>query len=134
MPPISALFRSSANSSEARAVTARSVRDSVLKTVGAAGLTVTLLFALAGPAQATDGTFNRAIGFGVNPTGSGGSFEVCTVAANCTVGTNGSAGGQFNDPRDVATDAVGDVYVSDFLNGRVQKFDSSDNLLAVIGS
>jgi hypothetical protein len=61
MPPTSGRFRSSARAGELRAVTARSVRRGMLKTLGAAALTVTFLFALAGPARATHGTFNRAI-------------------------------------------------------------------------
>jgi sugar lactone lactonase YvrE len=133
MPSISASVRCNANPSTARAVSVRSVRDGVLKTLGAAALTVTLGLALAGPAQATDGTFNRAIGFGVNPTGGGGSFEVCTMAANCAVGENGGASDEFNDPEGVATDAAGNIWVAETNGQRIQKLDPSGKFLLAIG-
>jgi hypothetical protein len=41
-----------------------------------AALAVVLLLALAAPALATDGAFNRAIGLNVNPTGAGESTSV----------------------------------------------------------
>ncbi|HEX2233917.1 MAG TPA: hypothetical protein VHG69_11210, partial [Thermoleophilaceae bacterium] len=37
-------------------------------------------------------------------------------------GAQGPAEGQFNQPRSVATDSAGNVYVADQLNARVQKF------------
>src|SRR2546423_1214878 len=90
-----------------------------IKAIGTMAAALCLVLGLAGPAQAADGTFNRAIGFGVNPSGSSGSSEVCTVAANCASGTNGSLGGEFNFPEGVATDAAGNIYVADTNNARV---------------
>jgi sugar lactone lactonase YvrE len=49
-------------------------------------------------------------------------------------GSLGSAPGQFNFPRHVVVDSQGDVWVSDQLNSRVQKFDEDGNLLLVLGS
>jgi hypothetical protein len=49
-------------------------------------------------------------------------------------GSSGSGNGQFNSPHGVAVDASGDVYVSDLLNARVEKFDSSGNFLTEWGS
>ncbi|MFI5372623.1 MAG: hypothetical protein ACHQ52_13790 [Candidatus Eisenbacteria bacterium] len=40
-------------------------------------------------------------------------------------GSNGSGEGQFNIPLGLATDAAGNVYVSDNGNNRVQKFGPS---------
>jgi sugar lactone lactonase YvrE len=103
------------------------------RTITTAVLALGLLFAIVGPAQATDGTFSRAIGFGVNPTGSGGSFEVCTVAANCAVGGNGAVGGEFNDVEGVATDAAGNIWVAETNGQRIQKLDPSGKFLLALG-
>lgn len=45
-------------------------------------------------------------------------------------GSQGSATGQFEEPADVAVDEVGNVYVADLGNKRVQKFDSKGRPLA----
>jgi DNA-binding beta-propeller fold protein YncE len=37
-------------------------------------------------------------------------------------GSNGTGDGQFRNPRGVATDAAGHVYVADHGNDRIQKF------------
>ena len=39
-------------------------------------------------------------------------------------GSYGNGNGQFNNPWGIATDSSGDVYVADWLNARVQVFDS----------
>ena len=44
-------------------------------------------------------------------------------------GSQGSGDGQFIRPQSVALDALGNVYVTDYINHRVQKFDSSGNFL-----
>ena len=46
----------------------------------------------------------------------------------------GSANGEFDLPRGVATDAASNVYVADTTNNRIQKFDSSGTFLAKWGS
>jgi DNA-binding beta-propeller fold protein YncE len=40
-------------------------------------------------------------------------------------GTYGTGNGQFKHPEGIAVDSVGDVYVADYLNDRIQKFTSS---------
>ena len=70
----------------------------------------------------SSGNFERAWGKGVN---SSPPLGVCTVAANCLMGSTGSLGGEFNAPGGVATDSAGNVYVGDTSNNRVQKFDSA---------
>jgi DNA-binding beta-propeller fold protein YncE len=49
-------------------------------------------------------------------------------------GSPGVANGQFKSPQDVATDEMGNVYVVDRSNARVQKFDSAGNFVAKWGS
>lgn len=48
-------------------------------------------------------------------------------------GSPGSSNGQFNQPYGVAIDSVGNVYVADFANWRIQKFDSSGQFIATWG-
>ena len=83
-------------------------------------------------AGASDGTFDRTWGKAVNATTSG---DVCTAASGntCAAGSIGTLGGHFNFPDGVAVDASGNIYVTDFNNDRVQKFDSSGNFLRTWG-
>jgi DNA-binding beta-propeller fold protein YncE len=48
-------------------------------------------------------------------------------------GSPGIAPGQFNDPRGIATDAAGDLYVADHGNNRIQKLSPHGRVLAVWG-
>ncbi len=41
----------------------------------------------------------------------------------------GAGDGQFNDPEGVAVDSLGNVYVADWGNERIQKFDSNGNFI-----
>ena len=67
----------------------------------------------------SSGAWQRAWGKNVN---GGGVFGVCTVASNCLAGTLGSLGGEMNQPRGLATDASGSLYLAEFSNRRIQKF------------
>ncbi len=49
-------------------------------------------------------------------------------------GNQGSAPGQFYNPSGVATDALGNVYVVDQSNSRMEKFDRMGNLITQWGS
>ncbi len=49
------------------------------------------------------------------------------------MGEPGTGNGQFNVPDGVATDAVGNVYVADVFNRRIQKFDSTGTYLTQWG-
>jgi surface protein len=48
-------------------------------------------------------------------------------------GSAGTAEGQFNQPRGIATDLDGNIYVADMENHRVQKFDSDQVFVYAIG-
>jgi tripartite motif-containing protein 71 len=48
-------------------------------------------------------------------------------------GTAGIGPGQFSDPRGLATDRGGDLYVADHGNNRIQKLASSGSVLAIWG-
>ncbi|MGZ5342511.1 MAG: hypothetical protein ACXWW8_06595, partial [Solirubrobacterales bacterium] len=86
------------------------------------------ILALAAPAQGASGTWDRTWGKDVDSVAPGTGFEICTVAAICKVGSlAASLGGELNSPRDVATDAAGNIYVADTSNDRIQKFDSLGN-------
>jgi len=49
-------------------------------------------------------------------------------------GSSGSADGQFNQPWDVDTDTLGNVYVVDTANNRIQKFNSNGVFITKWGS
>ena len=56
-------------------------------------------------------------------------LEVCTPADTCQGGSFGSSNGQLDQPRGVAVDFAGNVYVTSIFNNRIEKFDSSGAFL-----
>ncbi len=88
------------------------------------------------------GGFLFAWGWGVNFTSPAEELQTCTLATECQKGTPGPGAGQFasscgaqavavdNDP---LSSSYKDVYVVDFCNHRVQKFDSSGKFLLMFG-
>ncbi|MDX6450512.1 MAG: tripartite motif-containing protein 71 [Gaiellaceae bacterium] len=76
----------------------------------------------------SSGTFLLAWGKNVGGLGVG----ICTVAASCQAGSSGALGGELFTPEGVAADASG-VYVADFSNSRVQKFNSSGVFIEALG-
>jgi hypothetical protein len=86
------------------------------------------------------GSFARAWGWGVINEAS--EFQVCTAATGCTRGKDGAGAGQFSNfsgamgvavDNDPLSSSHGDVYVVDFSNFRVQKFDGSGRFLLMFG-
>jgi len=49
-------------------------------------------------------------------------------------GGYGSVNGYFNNPRDIAIDINGNIYIVDSSNNRIQKFDSDGNFITKWGS
>src|SRR5262245_18453597 len=86
---------------------------------------VGITLVLAAPAQGASGYWERA--WGANVGGSG--IDICTKAASCSTGGDTGLGGSLHLCEGAATDADGNVYVSDSANHRIQKFDSSGNFL-----
>lgn len=56
------------------------------------------------------------------------------INAERTLGTQGAAIGQFNNPKNIAIDSRGNIFVADSDNGRIQKFDSSGKFLLAWGT
>jgi hypothetical protein len=77
------------------------------------------------------GVFVRAFGWGVD-TGAA-EFETCTTSSGCQAGIPGGGNGQFTSPNGIAIDSAGDLYVTDWGNLRVEKFDSEGNFLLAWG-
>ncbi len=94
---------------------------------------------------AEDGSFVRAFGWDVIPSGAPGDtgtgLEVCTTATGCKAGSEGSGAGQFkgNGPNAIAVDndpsslSQHAVYVVDLDNFRVQKFTPTGEFVWMIG-
>jgi RTX calcium-binding nonapeptide repeat (4 copies)/NHL repeat len=80
-------------------------------------------------AFSSSGSFLRSWGWGV--ADGSNAFQICT--SSCRAGIPGAGDGQFNDPRRVAVDAGGNVYVSDLNNNRIEEFSSSGTFLRAWG-
>lgn len=77
---------------------------------------VPTLIALASPGGPLEGVWNQ-----VNP--------LAFARVSLSVGAEGSGPGLFDDPRAIAVDPSGNVYVANYSDGRIQKFDPSGNFL-----
>ncbi len=77
------------------------------------------------------GQFVRAWGWGVKDGGA--ELQVCTTQTGCRKALQGSGTGEFITVGGVAVDALGNVYVTDPINHRVQKFDSEGHFLLMFG-
>jgi hypothetical protein len=73
-----------------------------------------------------DGHFIAVWGKDVDK-GGGTGYEICTVSANCQAASSGGLGGEFFGADGIGIDATDHVYVADYSNNRIQKFDSNGN-------
>jgi len=76
----------------------------------------------------TTRTFVRMWGKNVGGDGTDG-VDVCTSAAACHQGEEGSEPGEFINANGIAIDPTGNVFVGDFVLGTVQKFTSTGSYL-----
>ena len=60
-------------------------------------------------------------------------FARTTRSYVATLGSYGSENGQFWEPTDVAVDTLGNLYVADFVNTRVQQFNNNRSYLRTYG-
>ncbi len=96
-----------------------------------------------GPAASASGTDHVADALGATaaPAGVQTSFTLACAANNdwgtevqictieCQAGIAGSGDGQFDLPVDLTADSDANVYVADWDNNRIQKFDSGGNFI-----
>lgn len=64
----------------------------------------------------------------------GNAETIYPFAFSSSFGSEGSGNGQFKHPAGSAIDAVGDVWVVDEANGRIEKFSSAGGFMAAYGS
>jgi uncharacterized protein (TIGR03663 family) len=60
--------------------------------------------------------------------------SVYKLVAGQSLGAQGVGEGQFNEPRGLAVDSEGNLYVADTYNHRIQVFDADGNFVRAIGS
>jgi NHL repeat len=77
------------------------------------------------------GVFVKAWGWGVRDGAA--ELQTCTTATGCMKGLLGEGAGQLAFPQGVALDSEDNVYVADWGNARIQKFDSDGNFLLMFG-
>jgi len=55
------------------------------------------------------------------------------VTSDLTIGGPGAGPGSFNEPGGLVTDSEGNLYATDIMNHRVQKFDANGDFVAQVG-
>ena len=80
-------------------------------------------------AASADVSFTRAYGWGV----ADGMSKVETCTSTCQAGRSGGGAGQLAYPEGVATDSLGDVYVADYANTRIDEFSAGGAFIKAYG-
>ena len=75
------------------------------------------------------GEFLRTFGWDV----SNGKEETEVCTSDCQAGITGNGGGQLKEPKGLAVDASGNVWVADYGNNRIQEFNSEGKFLQTFG-
>jgi hypothetical protein len=60
-------------------------------------------------------------------------LESCTAESGCKAGIKDGGAGEFHEPRGIAVDEGGDVFVVEVFNHRVQEFDSAGRFVLMLG-
>lgn len=84
-------------------------------------------------APAAVGAGTLTVGKSTTPAG-GQDFWVTAASFQNAWGSKGKGNGQYRQPRDVATDAAGNFYVSDHQNSRIQKLSPTGAFLSSFGA
>jgi hypothetical protein len=80
----------------------------------------------------SSGVFQRTWGWGVDDGSN--AFQVCT--SGCQSGISGSGNGQFSgsgSPIDLSVNSAGEVYVTEFNNRDISRFDTAGNFVSKFG-
>ncbi len=96
-------------------------------------LATTALAQDAPTAPAAPSAATLTLGVATTPAG-GQNFRLTAASFQTSWGRAGKQPGQFRQPRDVAVDANGTLYVSDHRNSRIQKFSPAGAVLGQIGT
>ncbi|MDX6584157.1 MAG: large repetitive protein [Solirubrobacterales bacterium] len=85
----------------------------------------------------SNGSFLRLWGKDVvsaGPGNTGTGFEICVAGVDtCKIGVQGSLGGELSNPRGIAVDSQGNVYVGNTSNSRIEKYSSGGTFLIAWG-
>ncbi len=75
------------------------------------------------------GTFQAMFGYGV----SNGETKLQTCTSSCRAGLAGEGNGQMEEPRGIAADSKGDIFVADTDNSRIEEFNEHHEYLKKFG-
>ena len=115
----------------------------VTNTIDPTTLTVTVATGTTSPTNADlipfSARFNKSVtGFDADDimksSGTIQNFLYVETPYQRTIGTSGTANGQFDTPRGIAVDSNDNLYVADGANDRIQIFNSAGNFIRTFGS